>query len=48
MAIKDTNTRIIITISKDIKTKLEAKCEEDKRTISKEVEYILEKYLESE
>ena len=47
MAVKETNTRIIVTITKELKSKLDKACVKDKRTISKEVEYILEKYLEN-
>lgn len=47
MAIKESNSRVIITIPTILKDKLEALCINDKRTMSKEVEYILELYLNS-
>jgi len=45
MAIKEGNTRIIVTIPQELRNKLEILCKEDKRTMSKEVEYILEEYI---
>lgn len=45
MAIKEGNARIIVTIPKELRNKLEILCKEDKRTMSKEVEYILEQYM---
>lgn len=45
MAVKEGNTRIIVTIPQELKDKLDILCKEDKRTSSKEVEYILEEYI---
>ena len=45
MPVKDDNTRIIVTIPKSLKKKLDLMCLNDKRTMSKEVEFILEKYI---
>lgn len=45
MAIKPDKTRIIATIPKDLKLILDKLCEEDKRNISQEIEYIIEKYI---
>lgn len=45
MPVKDDNTRIIVTIPKSLKKKLDLMCLKDKRTMSKEVEFILEKYI---
>lgn len=45
MAVKEGNTRIIVTIPQELRDKLKILCEEDKRTLSKEVEYILEEYI---
>jgi metal-responsive CopG/Arc/MetJ family transcriptional regulator len=47
MAIKEGNSRIIITIPTTLKDKLDILCIKDKRTTSKEIEYILEQYLNS-
>lgn len=46
MPVKDENTRLTITISKKIREELEQLCIKDRRTPSKEIEYILEKYIE--
>ena len=45
MAIKEGNVRVIITIPKPLKDELDKLCVKDKRTVSKEIEYIIEKYL---
>ena len=45
MAVKEGNTRIIATIPQKLKDKLDKLCIEDKRTLSKEVEFILEEYI---
>lgn len=45
MSVRDENTRIIVTIPKELKRKLDSLCLIDKRTMSKEVEFILEKYI---
>lgn len=45
MPVSNDNTRIIITIPKELKNKLDSLCLKDKRTMSKEVEFILEKYI---
>lgn len=47
MAIKEGNSRVIITIPTELKDKLEVLCTIDKRTVSKEIEYIIEAYLNS-
>lgn len=46
MAVKEGNTRIIVTIPTELKENLDILCAKDKRTMSKEVEYIIEKYIE--
>ena len=45
MAIKEGNIRVIITIPKPLKDELDELCVKDKRTVSREIEYIIEKYL---
>lgn len=45
MAVKEGNCRIIATIPIELKDKLDKLCIEDKRTLSKEIEYILEEYI---
>lgn len=45
MAVKEGNVRVIVTINKELKDRLEHSAITDKRTISKQVEYILEEYF---
>lgn len=45
MAIKEGNARVIVTIPAKLKEQLEAMSYIDKRTISKEIEYILERHV---
>lgn len=45
LAIKEGKTRIIITIPDELKKHLETMCCIDKRTMSQEVEYILERHI---
>ena len=44
--IKDTNTRIIITISKELADKIKNDCSKECTTKSKKIESILEEYYE--
>lgn len=46
MAISNNNTRTLITISKDLKSKLEKIAESENRTFSNLVATILKKYVE--
>lgn len=46
MAISNNNTRTLITISKDLKNKLEKIAENENRTFSNLVATILKKYVE--
>ncbi|MBU3172757.1 DNA-binding protein [Clostridium estertheticum] len=46
MAIKVGNERLILTLPKELKEKLLNICETEKRTPSKQVEVILEKFIE--
>jgi len=45
MTIKEGKTRVIATIPQELKDKLDIMCKHDKRNISQELEYILEKYI---
>ncbi len=45
MAISKDKTRIILTILKENKDKLDKVCEQEKRTLSNQVEIILEDYF---
>lgn len=46
MAVKEGNTRIIATIPIELKDKLDEICDKEKRSLSKQVEYILERYID--
>ncbi len=45
MAIPEGKVRLILTIPKELKLKLLKICEQEKRTPSKQVEVILEKFM---
>ncbi|MBW9154892.1 ribbon-helix-helix domain-containing protein [Clostridium tagluense] len=46
MAIPEGKERLILTLPKELKEKLLNICEQEKRTPSKQVEVILEKFIE--
>ena len=48
MAIKESNSRIIVTIPNELKSKLEQEAKDEMRTLSKQVEYILKNRYEKE
>lgn len=48
MAIKEGNSRIIVTIPNELKAKLEQEAKDEMRTLSKQVEYILKNRYEKE
>lgn len=47
MTIKDANTRLIITLPKDVKFQLEELATKDDRSLSNLINVILKQYLES-
>lgn len=47
MPVKDTNTRIIITVSKEMKALLEEAAKKEQRSLTNLINVILSEYLES-